>query len=274
MEADRSIRSRPTRLAVEALAMRLKMPNLIEVLVMVAIVAVLVAILQPGSDFDTTPRYPSSAVAGVDLSRVAGDYYQGNGRRNWFLSVLPDGRYSFVSKGCVGILLREPGHATEVDGHIVLTPEKANDSKYPRKWLPIRWGERTYLLWPDELPRFCEAILDGSEPRNELHGNNYLNNLGRADGLPELPEEWLAKMRARLTTGKILEASEEGSWAKVALGRRQGVKVGDRLRLQGFPHLQLRVKAVADDSCLVEALDIGDKNDMLKLGRNVIIPRP
>jgi hypothetical protein len=143
----------------------------------------------------------------------------------------------------------------------------------PRKWVPVRWDKRLYLLWPDGLPRFCEEILSGLEPRNGSEGNNYLSNLGRADGLPELPEEWLAKLRARLTVGKIIEPSEKGSWARVALGRQHGVKVGDLLRLQGEPCHQLEVREVDDDSCRVRSLDRG-ASDALRLGRNVILPQP
>ncbi len=254
--------------------MRLKMPTLLESLIIIAIIGVLIAMLLPCSDQDVSPRYPAAVVPGVDLARVAGDYYQGEVRgRNWYLSILADGRYSFVWRGCTGVGHREAGQARIVDGYLVLTPEKANTAKFPRKLLPIRWDERSYLLWPDGLPRFCEAILAGSEPRNGLNGDNYLNNPGRADGLPEVPEEWLTTLRTRLKVGKIIEESGEGSWAKVALGRRQGVKVGDPLRLQGDPHQQLRVKAVAEDSCLAET-PYPDENNPLKVGRNVIIPQP
>jgi hypothetical protein len=260
---------------VEALAMRLKMPSLIEILVIVAIVAVLIALILPGPfhDHDFSHRYPSLAVHGVDLARVAGEYYQGDGRRNWHLSILPDGRYSFFSTVHGGVLHREAGQAREVDGHIVLTPEKANPYKMPRKMIPVRWDKRFYFLRPDGLPRFCEEILTGSEPRNGPAGNTYLSNLDRADGLPDVPEEWLAKLRAQLTVGKIIEAGEKGTWARVALGRRQGLKVGDLLMVQGHRVRGLQVKSVVQDSCLVRVMH-PDENNRLKIGQNIIIPQP
>jgi len=258
---------------MEAIAMRLKIFSLLDILAITMIVGVLIGLLLPGNDYDATHRYPASAVAGINLSKVAGDYYRGNGRgMNWSLSILPDGRYSFVWSACVGIIHREAGQAREVEGHLVLTPENPNAKRIPRDLLPIHWDERSYLIRPDDLPKLCEAIIAGDEPRNGVHGLYYVANQGRADGLPDVPEKWLAYLRARLTIGKIIEVSQ-GGMVKVALGSKQGLRLDDLLKLQGESG-ELRVATIEEDSCLAIAPSPFEGRDSLKPGRNVIFARP
>jgi hypothetical protein len=243
-------------------------PNLIEILVVLAIVGVLVALLLPDPDQDRSHRYPLKVVAGANLAKVAGNYYWNNGRgRTWNLSILPDGRYSFVWSGCVGVCHREAGQVGEVEGTIVLTPETPNERKVDRELVPVRWDERSYLLRPDQVSRFCQAIVTGSVPRNEV----YLSNAsGRAEGLPDVPAPWLAYLQERLRFGKITEVKSRGTQARVSLGSKDGVKVEDILSLQGFEdNRELRVIAVEEESCLTEGLAPG-----VKPGRNVIFARP
>jgi hypothetical protein len=100
------------------------------------------------------------------------------------------------------------------------------------------------------------------------------NPSGRADGLPDVPEKWLAYLRAKLMIGKIIKVSQ-GSRAKVALGSKHGLKVGDLLRLQGEnPPAEFRASAVRDDTCQVVAVYPGENDDALEPGRNVIMARP
>jgi hypothetical protein len=104
----------------------------------------------------------------------------------------------------------------------------------------------------------------------------YLSNpQGRAEGLPEVPEEFLADLQKRLIFGKIIEVRSLGTRAKVALGSKDGVKVQDVLRLQGADRVAgLRVVAVEDESCLVDALEPGSYDDLLKPGGTVLFDRP
>jgi hypothetical protein len=254
--------------------MRFGKPSFVETLVLTSTVGILVGLLLPCSDFDITPRYPSSAAAGVPLVEQAGNYSEGYRRGcNRFLSLLPDGRYSYVAKGCTGVHHRESGHARIVEGHLVLTPEKANTERVPRDLLPIRWDERSYLIPADKIPDFCDAVIAGTEPRNDGPGFYFASNLGRAEGFPEIPSPWLAYLKARLTFGKMIEV-DGASRVKIALGSKQGLKVGEMLRIQGEYSAWLRVTAVEGDSCLAESLDSHANPDVLKPGRSVIFDRP
>ena len=61
--------------------------------------------------------------AGTNLPGVDGEYFMGDGLgRNLRLSILPDGRYSFVSSGCTGVHFREFGNVRQTEGRYVLSP--------------------------------------------------------------------------------------------------------------------------------------------------------
>jgi hypothetical protein len=109
--------------------MRVK-PTWIEWMVIVSTVGVLIALLLPAVDnhkwgrrYDREHRYPVEAPSrGLPLTTLAGEYYRGTGRGwNDSLSILEDGRYSFVSSGCTGVLHRESGFVEEADGLVVLS---------------------------------------------------------------------------------------------------------------------------------------------------------
>src|SRR4051794_28896914 len=103
--------------------MRLKL-SLIDLGILVSIFGVLAALMMPTPDFDLTHRYPpATSNAVTNLAGVDGEYYMGNGRgMNLRLSILPDGRYSFVWWGCTGVHHRESGFVRQTEGRYVLSP--------------------------------------------------------------------------------------------------------------------------------------------------------
>jgi hypothetical protein len=201
------------------------------------------------------PSNPATPVASYAI-----DYYQGDGLgMNWTLRILPDGRYSFLWTGCMGVYDRESGYATFEGDHLKLIPVVSSQSKIPRDFVPIRWGGRSYLIPPGDMKQFCESIIGGYEPRNSPHGlfiNFYLaGERQQVDGIPDLPEQWTAYLRKNLLTGKVIEVMKDGR-VKVDLGSKDGVSVGANLPIRGrgagyFPRWVL-VKSVSEDSCIAE----------------------
>ncbi len=255
--------------------MRLKLTWL-EILVVAVTIVMLIAILLPNGDNDRSHRYPSTVIAGVPPATFAGDYHRNIARGGgWNLSILPDGRYSLVDSGCVGVLHREAGQAREMEGKVVLTAEIPNDQKVDREFLAIRWGKRSYLIRPDQIPRFCDEIVAGLEPRNGSWGAYYLDNPSfLVDGLPDVPEPWLADLKKRVAIGKVIEISSAYR-ARVGLGLKDGLKVNDRLRVQGeWSPRELKIIAVEEDSCLAEFLRPLENDHALKPGRNVVFSLP
>ncbi len=100
------------------------------------------------------------------LKAIAGDYYFGDGLGfNCSLAVKPEGRFTFLWRGCLGVYGRNEGGAKIVNGHLVLTPEQPNDSKgfggTPTDFIPVHWGER--LVFGPK--RGWEALLRRGESR-------------------------------------------------------------------------------------------------------------
>ncbi len=129
---------------------------------------------------------------------IVGDYYFGDGLGlNCSLAVKPEGCFTFLRRGCLGVYGRNQGGAKFVNGHVILTPEQPNDSKgfggTPTDFIPVRWGERLYLVPKDDGKRFCDDVIQGWEPRSDAHGFYYLRRGDwgkKVKGLPNVPNEW------------------------------------------------------------------------------------
>lgn len=173
--------------------------SFIDVVALAATVGLLAVLaLPPVGDWDFAHRFPPPAPnSGDGLADVAGEYRQGDSRaRNWRLSILADGRYSFIWSGCLGVYHRESGFASRVGEDVVLSPIKPIDTPLERTVRPIRWGGRCYLIPPGRMQEFCDSIIRGDEPRKDVAGRFYLfGDEDRVDGTPELPEGWTAYLR-------------------------------------------------------------------------------
>ncbi|MGE3822186.1 MAG: hypothetical protein AB7I30_22460 [Isosphaeraceae bacterium] len=250
---------------------------MIEIVVIVAFGGVFVGLALPSGDWDYTHRFPSPGPnSGNGFAAVAGEYLQGARLgRSWALSILPDGRYSFIWSGCCGVYYRESGSARQVSGHLVLWPVKPIEPQLERVFLPLKWGRRSYLIPPERLQEFCDAIIRGDEPRNEPAGDFFL--IGSDDqvaGTPELPERWANYLRDNLVIGTVIEVVERGR-AKVDVGSAEGVQVGSILTVQGHDRRsgKLRAVSVNDDSCEVEEVYPGEFEQPAELGWKVVMAR-
>jgi hypothetical protein len=260
-------------------------PTLLETLVIASIIGVLVALLLPAGDWDRNHRFPPPrADARVSFLRYAAEYYRGDGlgwRRNLALRV--DGVYSLIESGCTGVHDRESGYVADLDGLLSLTPTNLTEKKRPRVFHPVRWGPRVYLIEPDKMEAFCEAIRAGEEPRKEIRGAFYMgwdldqrSEFPRVDGLPELPGEWVGFLRERVQTGSIVEVMPNHR-LRIDLGREQGVSVGDQFAVQGcgrrFAPLRLHVIEVSKTACVVAEDYPGIAGDVLQAGWKVVAAR-
>ena len=186
-------------------------PKILDVLVVIAIVGILAGLILPGLPQDRSPVFPpkSGRANDTEIVKIAGEFYLGDGLgSNWHLNLTRDGRYSFVSSGCVGVGEKDCGYVRMVNGRICLSPSKP--SPQPRRqsgsWLDripngelriIRWGPRVYLIPDDKVQDFCLAVSQGREPR-PWEGRQFL--LREIDlekpttGLPDVPESWTAML--------------------------------------------------------------------------------
>jgi hypothetical protein len=132
------------------------------------------------------------------LAGISGSYYYGDGLGiNCSLVVKSEGRFSFIWRGCLGVYGKNEGIARVVKDHLILTPEQPNDATgfggTPTDFIPVRWGDRLYLVPKDAGKGFCSLVNEGLEPRSMPHGNFYLRRGDEGKevtGLPNVPKEW------------------------------------------------------------------------------------
>jgi hypothetical protein len=132
------------------------------------------------------------------LAAVAGSYYYGDGLgMNFSLVVKPEGRFSFIWRGCLGVYGKNEGGARVVNDHLILTPEQPNESRgmrrIPTDLVPVRWGERLYLVPKEAGKGFFYEVSRDREPRSNPHGDYYLREGDwgkKVTGLPNVPKEW------------------------------------------------------------------------------------
>ncbi len=107
------------------------------------------------------------------------------------------------------------------------------------------------MIGSDELQEFCDAIVEGDEPRDRERGAFYLQEpTVRVDGVPELPEKWAAYLRDNLVIGRIVEVTE-GGHAKLDLGSADGIEKGNLMTVQGsgrYSHRYVQIESVQERS--------------------------
>lgn len=135
----------------------------------------------------------------------AGRYYEGDGLgANVSFLVSPVAGAAVTWHGCLGLYGANEGTVSQRDDGTLDVAfnwknEEGGFANFPSHLLPVRWGERSYLVPPDQLLAFVNAINRGIEPRERMHGGWYLRVADEerpVAGLPALPPEYLALIRA------------------------------------------------------------------------------
>jgi len=159
------------------MSLKLSPIDLIVTLITVCVLGSLIAIESSNLDFDRTHRYPPvrSGSEATDVAALAGEYYRGDGRGfRHQISILPDGRYSFIASGCTGVHYREGGVIQEAKGQYVLSPSEPTDRSIDRELVLIGWGQRRYVVPPGEMQKLRDEIIEGQEPRDDVKGHFYV----------------------------------------------------------------------------------------------------
>jgi len=264
------------------MSLKLSRIDLIVSLITVCVLGTLIGMIESSKiDFDMNHRYPpaTSGIEATDLAGLAGEYDRGDGLgyRNR-LSILPDGRYSFIDSGCTGVHHRESGFVQETKGHYVLSPSEPGEPSIEREFVLIGWGRRHYLVPPGEMQGLRDAIIEGREPRDDARGSFYIRlPIAPADGLPDSPPGWASALREDLLLGRVTEVSAVGlariGRAKVDLGATDGLREGDILTVlrHGDPwKSRLRIVSVADRSCVADECFPGASEHPLEPGLAVV----
>ncbi len=93
----------------------------------------------------------------------AGEYGRGDGYVNDSLMLSPRSGFSFATHGCEGLYDRTFGSVVETNGLVALHRQVEPVEKGFRAgpYLPVRWGNRTFLISTNELGNFCKDVARG-----------------------------------------------------------------------------------------------------------------
>jgi hypothetical protein len=192
------------------------------------------------------------------VAELAGEYRFGNGLgMNFSLTIEPEGRFSYAWRGCTGFCDASLGEAKLEAGHLILKPDtpvamhtiRGHDSDL----IPVRWGERLYLVPPVQRWAFCNQVNQGGEPRNHRLGGFYLRQGDwdkRVTGLPSVPREWDSLLLKKPLIGRVIEVLS-GDRAKVDLGADDGVWKGMKLWADTEGSRLVQVVEVGPKSCVI-----------------------
>ena len=149
----------------------------------------------------------------------AGDYYQGDGLgANVRLVLAPKTGVAATWHGCLGLYGANAGAVTQSsDGTLEFQFEYPNEKGFggfPDHVVPVRWGDRRYLLAPTQMADFVAAINHGREPRPQAWGTFLLadgDESRRVSGLPDLPAEYRDAIRSTPVLARVLTVEPLGN---------------------------------------------------------------
>ena len=149
----------------------------------------------------------------------AGEYYFGDGLGvNVSLTLAPQNGFVFTWNGCLGLYDLNYGDVAFTQGILKLL------FRYPNKregfegiapeLVPVRWGQRHYLIPTDGMIHFTNAVNAGTEPDTLFGGKSGAFLLRRGDekkpveGLPDIPSEYLNYILKEPLTARISSITE------------------------------------------------------------------
>jgi hypothetical protein len=160
----------------------------------------------------------------------AGEYYEGDGLgANIEVTLAPMSGVAATWNGCLGLYGANRGRVVERAGMLVFgfeTPNGKGFGSFPDAVVPVRWGQRRYLLPESEMAEFVSALHHGIEPRGRVHGRFLLargDEQKPVSGLPELPVRYRRMIRSQPVLAGVLDAR-----------RMIGERFGDRMCLARY----------------------------------------
>jgi hypothetical protein len=177
----------------------------------------------------------------------AGEYYFGDGLGvNVSLALAPNNGFVFSWTGCLGLYDLNYGDIAFSDGAVKLLFKHPNERRgfqgIAPELLPVRWGERHYLIAADDVVKFTNAINSGTEPNTWRGGPSTEFLLRQGDekkkvfGEPNLPNQYLSyllKKPIQTKISSIVETRTEQSRRVTSIlldaGSANGLQVGMEL---------------------------------------------
>ncbi|MES1263147.1 MAG: hypothetical protein ABUL69_02245, partial [Peristeroidobacter soli] len=212
----------------------------------------------------------------------AREYHFGDGLGvNVTFAIAPNRGFISIWEGCLGVYGRSLGTVTESNGKLLLNHEAPNQpggfGNFSKVLVPVRWGERRYLVGEEQLGEFVNAVNSGYGECTGYCPTKFLLRTGDEDlkqtGRPELPAEYAARllgepMYARVT--RVVEpdlevVDDEYRWRKALVeldvGRNGGAWEGMEFSpsTHGESPDTFKIVKVADAVSLAEVTNFNSK---------------
>lgn len=236
-----------------------------------------------------------SELASGSAPEWAGKYFRGDGLGvNVHVTVAPKSGFTFAWYGCLGRYDVNYGTVSASNGRLALGFELPNSQRgfegIPEAFVPVRWGERLYLLGADQAKEFANAVNSGREPCQRFCSEFLLregDELIDVEGAPGLPPDWSRYLLSRPIEANLLQllettlvpdtsssADDPYSWRKtrieIAAGRKQGVWQGMTF-FDSAPDsrgIEYTVVSVGPETSVAESRDLvssGGEDDAVKM---------
>lgn len=127
--------------------------------------------------------------------------------------------YAYQHNTCISHY-RSVGEVRLGDALLQLRRRSASEPVWgaePPRLIPVRWGERRYLVPEDELGDFAYSIFDEEEPRCGEHGRFLMREGGErlvVSGPPELPPAWRGLLRREAAEVRVTRVEVKSSPAR------------------------------------------------------------
>lgn len=154
-------------------------------------------------------------LAHIEDNEWTGEYTYGDGLGvNVRLIFAPRSGFVFSWRGCLGLYDLNYGPVEWDERKLTLQFENQNERKgFQRispEFVPVRWGDRHYLIAPDQFVDFANAINAGFEPI--AHSGRFLLKEGdeqkSVKGQPDIPAQYKAYLLDEPIDARVVSIGE------------------------------------------------------------------
>ena len=208
-----------------------------------------------------------------DPNELYGDYYFGDGLgANYALSITLDHRFTYRESGCSGEYGRNQGSWKLNVDRLELRPEKPSkqDSfEVNVRFVPIKWGERLYLVDENETPGFCAALKHDSNRWEDIHGQDFVKLAGRklpsTKGKLVIPARYRTFYEQGAITTKVVRV-EKNQTILLDKGSADRITPGMLFTVNDFGTIEAQVVSCQEHHCTAKPIYVWGSDRQAKVG--------